>query len=72
MLPIPAERFYGSVAEGLAATPSDAVLVTTLLPGHVPVARAALEAGKHVLVEKPFAPTVTEARELVALAGSGG
>src|ERR1700737_616967 len=56
----------------LEATKPDAVLVTTVLPGHVPVARAALEAGKHVLVEKPFAPSVVEARSLVELAAARG
>ncbi|RDI97183.1 oxidoreductase [Dyella solisilvae] len=35
---------------------------------HAPLAHAALEAGKHVVVDKPFALDVGQARELVALA----
>lgn len=46
----------------------DLVVVLTSMPQHAPVARAALEAGKHVLLEKPIATTIEEARELVALA----
>lgn len=39
---------------------------------HFPMAKAALSAGKHVLLEKPIALTLDEADELVALADSGG
>lgn len=46
------------------------MLVTASLVGHVPAAVTALEAGKHVLIEKPFAPSVAEAKELVALAAA--
>jgi predicted dehydrogenase len=46
----------------------DLVLVLTSAPAHGPIARAALEAGKHVLVEKPMAITLAEAAELVELA----
>jgi len=51
----------------LVADPDlDAILVCTY--DHGEVVRAALLAGKHVLVEKPLAFTVEEAEELVALA----
>lgn len=46
----------------------DLVLVATPMPLHGNLARAALEAGKHVLVEKPMATTLTAAAELVELA----
>lgn len=59
---------FSSTAEAIAATSPDAVLVTASLPGHVPAVRAALEAGLHVLVEKPLAPSMKEARAIVELA----
>ncbi|HEY0752386.1 MAG TPA: Gfo/Idh/MocA family oxidoreductase [Ktedonobacteraceae bacterium] len=67
-LNLPAERCFLSLEEALAALPAEAVLITASLVGHVPAARAALLAGKHVLIEKPFAPTLAEAQELVTLA----
>ena len=39
---------------------------------HVPYAKQVLNAGKHCLVEKPFAPTAAEAREVFALAKEKG
>ncbi|WP_433528436.1 Gfo/Idh/MocA family protein [Micromonospora sp. CA-263727] len=51
----------------------DAVMVSTT-PEHLhhPMARAALRAGKHVLLEKPIALTLDEADELIRLADDGG
>ncbi len=72
MAGLPARRLFTGLEEGLSAVGPEAVLVTTLLRDHVSVARAALEAGKHVLVEKPFAPSVAQARELVELAARRG
>ncbi|WGT65535.1 oxidoreductase [Variovorax paradoxus] len=46
----------------------DLVVVATPNALHYPVARAALEAGKHVVVDKPFTLDVAEARELELLA----
>jgi scyllo-inositol 2-dehydrogenase (NADP+) len=50
--------------------PLDLVVVSTPNATHVPLARAALEAGAHVVVDKPFAATADEARALGALAES--
>ena len=50
----------------------DAVSVVTPTPLHHPVARACLEAGVHVLVEKPITTTVAEAADLIAVAGASG
>ena len=46
----------------------DLVVVNTPDQFHVPYAKQILNAGKHALVEKPFAPTAAEAREVFALA----
>ena len=50
----------------------DAVIVATPPTTHVPLALMALDAGKHVLVEKPLAPTAREARTLIASAARSG
>jgi len=53
------------------ADPSiDAVHITTPNVEHYPMVKAALEAGKHVLCEKPLAMTVAQAEELTALAAA--
>lgn len=67
-LGIEPEICFSTLAAALSAVECDAVLVTTTLGAHVPIAQAALEAGKHVLVEKPFAPSIREAEQLVELA----
>jgi predicted dehydrogenase len=54
------------------AVDARAVLVTAPLAAHAPLALQALEAGRHVLVEKPFAPTVDEARAVVDYAQRHG
>src|SRR3989475_11787005 len=69
---IPPDRCFTSLDAALEATKPEAVLVTTVLPGHVPIARAALEAGKQVLVEKPFARRGGGARTLGGLAARRG
>jgi predicted dehydrogenase len=46
----------------------DAVSIVTPTPAHFSIAREFLEAGTHVLVEKPITETPAEARELIAIA----
>ncbi len=46
----------------------DAAVVCTSASSHYPIVRKMLEAGKHVLVEKPMTTDSNEAKELVALA----
>jgi len=48
------------------------VVVCTHADSHFDYAKRALEAGKNVLVEKPFTPTLAEAKELFELAKSKG
>jgi len=57
----------GDWREVIADPSIDAVHVTTPNNAHFPIAKAAFEAGKHVLCEKPLALSVAEAAELAAL-----
>ncbi len=50
----------------------DAVVISTTVGTHYQLARAALEAGKHVFVEKPLATSSAEVRDLMARAGAAG
>ncbi len=61
-------RATGNYQELLEDSKIDAVHVLTPNALHYPICHAALQAGKHVLCEKPFTLTVSEARELVDLA----
>jgi predicted dehydrogenase len=59
--------------ESLVADPGvDIVYVATPHPFHYPHARLALEAGKHVLVEKPFTLNARQAQRLVTYAADNG
>jgi len=59
-------------ALGPALAEVDAVVVATPPSTHVAVALQAIEAGKHVLVEKPLAPTAAGARRLGCAASAAG
>lgn len=48
------------------------VVVSTPNDTHFPLAKAALEAGKHVVIDKPFANAVAEAEALIELAEARG
>ncbi|MFC7419589.1 oxidoreductase [Iodobacter arcticus] len=50
----------------------DLVVLATPNASHYPLACAALAAGKHVVVDKPFTLTVAEARDLVSRAAASG
>ena len=64
----PAASIDDDLAPALADPKVDAVVIAAPSPRHAPLAQAALDAGKHVLVEKPLATSVAEARDLVARA----
>ena len=66
------QKVYTSLDEMLADPAIDMVYVASPNSVHYAQAKAALLAGKHVLCEKPFAPTVAEADELIALAKEKG
>ena len=59
---------YGVLEEALASVDCDAVLVASPPGTHYVVAKAALEAGKHVLCEKPLATNLQDAFDLVETA----
>ncbi|MFD6556016.1 Gfo/Idh/MocA family protein, partial [Streptomyces sp. NPDC058398] len=61
-------RAYGSWAELVADEDVDVVYVATPHSAHREAAALALEAGKHVLCEKPLANTVEEAEAMAAAA----
>ena len=61
-------RWAETFEEMLADPELDAVVIATPVPTHYELSKAALEAGKHVFVEKPPAMKGTEIDELVALA----
>lgn len=67
-----AERIATSAAELVSSDDVDVVHVCTPNDLHAPLARLALEAGKHVVCEKPLALDVAEADQLVSAAGAAG
>lgn len=71
------DRAYGSfeeMAKGEAARADGIEAVSIVTPNHMhsPVAKAFLEAGIHVICDKPLTTTVAEAEELVALVRKTG
>src|SRR2546426_242714 len=54
------QRFTTDAQEVIDSRDVDAVIILTSMPEHARLTRAALEAGKHVLVEKPLATTLDE------------
>ena len=62
------EKVFTDMDEMLADPSIDMVYVASPNSIHYGQTKAALLAGKHVICEKPFAPTVAEADELIALA----
>jgi predicted dehydrogenase len=65
---VTSEHGVPALDSATAATEADAVVVATPTVNHRQTAGMLIEAGCHVLVEKPVAASVTEAEELVELA----
>jgi len=61
----PSIQTYADVADLLRNPAVDAVAIATPVSSHFELALMALQAGKHVLVEKPFTATVIQAERLV-------
>jgi predicted dehydrogenase len=66
-------RWGAPSAEALIGSPDvDVVHICTPNHLHAPLARMAIEAGKHVVCEKPLATTVSDAQDLVGAARAAG
>jgi predicted dehydrogenase len=68
----PSARFTDRLDDLLADPDTDAIVLATSVPTHYALARQALEAGKHALVEKPLAQSAEEARDLRDIARREG
>lgn len=65
---LPEDQTFSCLEDVLALGEARAALVVVPPEAHRSVTVEALEAGLHCLVEKPFAPSLADAREIVALA----
>jgi len=69
---LPDARWSTRLSDALADDDVEAVAIATPAATHADVATTCLEAGRHVLVEKPLATGVAEARQLVEVADRAG
>lgn len=68
----PEATIYRSVEEMLQSADIELMVINTPVQTHYEYAKKALEAGKNIIVEKPFTVNVEEAEELVKLAEEKG
>src|ERR1700761_9644747 len=66
------EHAHEAVEELLANKSVDAVYIAVPNKFHIPLAIQAMEAGKHVILEKPFAMNAVEAEKAIAVAKKAG
>jgi predicted dehydrogenase len=64
----PGVAVYSRPDEMMADDKIELIVVATPNDSHAPLTRAALSAGKHVVIDKPFALDMAEARDLIAMA----
>lgn len=67
----PALKVYPQVEAMIQDAPVDLVVITSPNDSHFRLAKTCLEAGKHVVLEKPMTATLAEAEALVDLAEAG-
>jgi len=67
-----ADRYYGSYEAAVADPDVDIVYIAAPHTEHRPLALLAIAAGKHVLIEKPMAPSEREAAEIIDAARAAG
>jgi predicted dehydrogenase len=63
----PQAQIYNSTDAMFADASIDLIVITTTPDSHFALCKSALEAKKHVLVEKPFVPSVKEAEALIEI-----
>jgi len=68
----PTAKIYHSAEEIFADSSVDIIAITTTPDTHFSFTKSALEAGKHVIVEKPFVPTSGEAQTLIDISAKTG
>ena len=68
----PGARVFEKAEELFSRKDVEAVVIATPAGTHFALAKAALSAGKHVLLEKPMCASLKEAEELFAAAGAAG
>jgi predicted dehydrogenase len=68
----PENRYTASFDEVVADPSVDGVLIATSVSSHFPLARKALQAGKHVFVEKPMTASSKDAETLIGEAEKAG
>lgn len=66
------DRAYATLTDALKQTDADAVLIVSPPQTHTPLALEAIAAGKHILIEKPLAESVDDARKVVEAAATHG
>src|SRR6202012_6192796 len=64
----PGMQVFGSPDAMIAEPGIELIVIATPNDSHAPLARAALLAGKHAVIDKPFTLDMAEARDLIALA----
>jgi predicted dehydrogenase len=65
---LPGMHVVANVDAALSDPQTDIIVIASPNDTHAPLARAAMEAGKHVVVDKPFALDLEQARELAGVA----
>ena len=68
----PKAKSWRSVEEVYKDPDVDVIVITSIPETHFDMCKSALEAGKNVVVEKPFVPTAEEADQLVEIAKKSG
>lgn len=71
-LQFPQAKIVRTIEELVTDPDIDLIVITTPNDTHFPYSKMALEAGKHVVLEKPFTNTIEEAKQLVDIAAKSG